>query len=114
MGPFVLCDFVGIDTLYRISEIMFDEYREERYAPPPLLKRIAAMGPIREEDGSGILRLVGRATDSSSHLRGGGAPASVGSRPPPLLGRGPTFIGEGPLSSEQARDALVHKACRAF
>lgn len=44
MGPFTLCDFVGIDTLYRISEIMFDEYREERYAPPPLLKRIVAMG----------------------------------------------------------------------
>lgn len=44
MGPFVLCDFVGIDTLYRISEIMFDEYRETRFAPPPLLKRMVSMG----------------------------------------------------------------------
>jgi len=44
MGPFALCDFVGIDTLYYISEIMFEEYREERYAPPPLLKRIVALG----------------------------------------------------------------------
>lgn len=44
MGPFVLSDFVGIDTLYRISEIMFDEFRETRFAPPPLLKRMVAMG----------------------------------------------------------------------
>jgi 3-hydroxybutyryl-CoA dehydrogenase len=44
MGPFTLCDFVGIDTLYRISEIMFEEYREPRFAPPPLLKRMVTMG----------------------------------------------------------------------
>jgi 3-hydroxybutyryl-CoA dehydrogenase len=44
MGPFTLCDFVGIDTLLRIAEIMFDEYREARFAPPPLLRRMVAMG----------------------------------------------------------------------
>ena len=44
MGPFTLCDFVGIDTLYRIAEIMFEEYREARFAPPPLLKRMVTMG----------------------------------------------------------------------
>ena len=54
MGPFVLCDFVGIDTLYRISEIMFDEYREQRYAPPPLLKRIVAMGRYGRKTGKGF------------------------------------------------------------
>lgn len=54
MGPFVLCDFVGIDTLYRISEIMFDEYREERYAPPPLLRRIVAMGRYGRKTGQGF------------------------------------------------------------
>jgi 3-hydroxybutyryl-CoA dehydrogenase len=54
MGPFVLCDFVGIDTLYKISEIMFDEYREERYAPPPLLKRIVAMGRYGRKSGMGF------------------------------------------------------------
>jgi 3-hydroxybutyryl-CoA dehydrogenase len=46
MGPFTLSDFVGIDTLYRISEIMFDEFREPRFAPPPLLKRMVTMGFI--------------------------------------------------------------------
>jgi 3-hydroxybutyryl-CoA dehydrogenase len=44
MGPFTLCDFVGIDTLYYISEIMFEEFREPRFAPPPLLKRMVILG----------------------------------------------------------------------
>lgn len=54
MGPFLLCDFVGIDTLYKISEIMYDEYREERYAPPPLLRRIVAMGRYGRKSGQGF------------------------------------------------------------
>jgi 3-hydroxybutyryl-CoA dehydrogenase len=44
MGPFTLCDFVGIDTLYFIAEIMFEEFREPRFAPPPLLKRMVTLG----------------------------------------------------------------------
>ncbi|MGH7577749.1 MAG: 3-hydroxyacyl-CoA dehydrogenase family protein [Longimicrobiales bacterium] len=44
MGPFTLGDFVGLDTLYRISEIMFDEFRDPRFAPPPLLKRMITLG----------------------------------------------------------------------
>lgn len=54
MGPLTLCDFVGIDTLYRISEIMFEEYREERYAPPPLLRRVVAMGRFGRKTGQGF------------------------------------------------------------
>ena len=54
MGPFTLCDFVGIDTLCRISEIMFNEYHEERYAPPPLLKRIVSMGRYGRKSGQGF------------------------------------------------------------
>ncbi len=54
MGPFTLCDFVGNDTTYRIAEIMFDEYREERYAPPPLLKRLVAMGRYGRKSGKGF------------------------------------------------------------
>jgi 3-hydroxybutyryl-CoA dehydrogenase len=44
MGPFTLADFVGIDTLYYIAEIMFEEFREPRFAPPPLLKRMVTLG----------------------------------------------------------------------
>lgn len=61
MGPFTLCDFVGIDTLYRISEIMFEEYREERYAPPPLLKRIVALGRYGRKSGKGFYDWSGEA-----------------------------------------------------
>ena len=54
MGPFTLCDFVGIDTLHLIAEIMFDEYHEERYAPPPLLKRLVALGRFGRKSGAGF------------------------------------------------------------
>jgi len=54
MGPLTLCDFVGIDTLHRISEIMYEEYREERYAPPPLLRRLVAMGRFGRKSGQGF------------------------------------------------------------
>jgi 3-hydroxybutyryl-CoA dehydrogenase len=54
MGPFTLCDFVGIDTLLRIADIMFDEYRDARYAPPPLLKRIVALGRFGRKTGRGF------------------------------------------------------------
>lgn len=54
MGPFTLCDFVGLDTLARIGEIMFREYRERRYAAPPLLKRMVALGYLGRKAGRGF------------------------------------------------------------
>jgi 3-hydroxybutyryl-CoA dehydrogenase len=54
MGPFTLCDFVGNDTTLRIAEIMFGEYREERYAPPPLLRRLVSMGRYGRKSGKGF------------------------------------------------------------
>ena len=54
MGPFTLLDFVGLDTTYKIAEIMFDEYREKRYAPPPLLKRMVLAGMLGKKSGKGF------------------------------------------------------------
>jgi 3-hydroxybutyryl-CoA dehydrogenase len=54
MGPFTLCDFVGNDTLDRIGDIMFDEYREKRYASPPLLKRMISLGFFGRKSGKGF------------------------------------------------------------
>ena len=54
MGPFTLLDFVGLDTTYKIAEIMFDEYREKRYAPPPLLKRVVMAGMYGRKSGKGF------------------------------------------------------------
>lgn len=54
MGPLTLLDFVGNDTTYRISEIMFAEYREKRYAPPPLLKRMVLAGMYGRKTGKGF------------------------------------------------------------
>jgi len=54
MGPFTLLDFVGIDTACKIGDIMFDEYREKRYAPPPLLRRMALAGLYGRKSGRGF------------------------------------------------------------
>lgn len=54
MGPFALLDFVGLDTTFKIAEIMFDEYREKRYAPPPLLKRMVLAGMYGKKSGKGF------------------------------------------------------------
>jgi 3-hydroxybutyryl-CoA dehydrogenase len=54
MGPFVLCDFVGLDTLDKIGGIMFDEYKEKRYASPPLLKRMVSLGYFGRKSGKGF------------------------------------------------------------
>lgn len=54
MGPFTLLDFVGLDTAYKIAEIMFEEYRDRRYAPPPLLKRMVLAGMLGKKTGKGF------------------------------------------------------------
>ena len=54
MGPFTLLDFVGLDTTFKIAEIMFGEYREKRYAPPPLLKRMVIAGMYGRKSGRGF------------------------------------------------------------
>lgn len=54
MGPFTLMDFVGIDTTYSIAEILFNEYRERRFAPPPLLKRMFLAGMYGRKTGKGF------------------------------------------------------------
>ncbi len=54
MGPFTLLDFVGLDTTYYIANIMFEEYREPTFAPPPLLKRMVAAGRLGRKSGRGF------------------------------------------------------------
>jgi 3-hydroxybutyryl-CoA dehydrogenase len=54
MGPFTLLDFVGLDTTYYIANIMFEEFREPRYAPPPLLKRMVLAGRLGKKAGQGF------------------------------------------------------------
>jgi 3-hydroxybutyryl-CoA dehydrogenase len=54
MGPLTLNDFVGIDTTYYIAEILFNEYREKRFAPPPLMKRMVIAGLFGRKSGKGF------------------------------------------------------------
>jgi 3-hydroxybutyryl-CoA dehydrogenase len=54
MGPLELADFVGLDTTYAIANIMFEEYREPRYAPPPLLRKMVIAGYHGRKSGWGF------------------------------------------------------------
>jgi 3-hydroxybutyryl-CoA dehydrogenase len=56
MGPFTLLDFVGLDTTYYIANIMFEEFREPAYAPPPLLKRMVLAGRFGRKSGQGFYK----------------------------------------------------------
>ena len=54
MGPFTLLDFVGLDTTYHITHVMFDEFKERRFASPPLLKRMVMAGWYGRKSGKGF------------------------------------------------------------
>jgi 3-hydroxybutyryl-CoA dehydrogenase len=54
MGPFTLLDLVGLDTTMFVAEVMFEEFREPRYAPPPLLKRMVMAGRLGRKTGRGF------------------------------------------------------------
>jgi 3-hydroxybutyryl-CoA dehydrogenase len=54
MGPFTLLDFVGLDTTYYIANIMFDEFKDARFAPPSLLKRMVMAGHYGRKSGKGF------------------------------------------------------------
>jgi 3-hydroxybutyryl-CoA dehydrogenase len=54
MGPFALLDFVGLDTTYYITHVMYDEFKERRFAAPPLLKRLVLAGWYGRKSGKGF------------------------------------------------------------
>ena len=59
MGPFTLLDFVGLDTTYFISQVMFEEYREKRFASPPLLRKMVLAGRFGRKSGGGFYDYAG-------------------------------------------------------
>ena len=54
MGPLTLSDFVGLDVLCNIADILFEEFREPRFAPPPLLKRMVLAGQLGRKTKKGF------------------------------------------------------------
>ena len=54
MGPFILLDFVGLDTTYYITHVMYDEYREKRFASPALLRKMVLAGRFGRKSGAGF------------------------------------------------------------
>ncbi|MFC1924319.1 3-hydroxyacyl-CoA dehydrogenase family protein [Chloroflexota bacterium] len=54
MGPFQVCDFVGLDTIYQIDCLMYEEFKDPIYAPPPLLKKMVTAGHLGRKSGKGF------------------------------------------------------------
>ena len=54
MGPLALCDLIGLDTIESIGDVLFAEFRDARYAPPPLLRRMVAAGRLGRKTGAGF------------------------------------------------------------
>lgn len=54
MGPLTLCDLIGLDTIQSVAEVLYDEFKEPTYAPPPLLKRMVAGGLLGRKTGAGF------------------------------------------------------------
>ncbi len=54
MGPLTLCDMIGLDTASRVGEVLYQEFREPRYAPPPLLTRMVTAGLLGRKSGRGF------------------------------------------------------------
>jgi 3-hydroxybutyryl-CoA dehydrogenase len=54
MGPLVLCDFIGLDVLYAVADSLYEEFKRDEYAPPPLMKRMVASGRLGRKSGRGF------------------------------------------------------------
>jgi 3-hydroxybutyryl-CoA dehydrogenase len=54
MGPLQLADLIGLDTVLQIADVLFEEFREPAYAPPPLLRRMVAAGRSGRKSGTGF------------------------------------------------------------
>jgi len=65
MGPITLLDFLGLDTVYSIANIMFEEFRERRFAPPPLLNKMIIAGYYGRKSGKGFYDYSGEKPEPS-------------------------------------------------
>jgi 3-hydroxybutyryl-CoA dehydrogenase len=54
MGPLALCDFIGLDVLYAVCDSLYEEFKRDAYAPPPLMKRMVASGRLGRKSGRGF------------------------------------------------------------
>jgi 3-hydroxybutyryl-CoA dehydrogenase len=54
VGPLRLCDLIGLDVLVKVSDSLYEEYKRQEYAPPPLLKRMVASGRLGKKSGRGF------------------------------------------------------------
>jgi 3-hydroxybutyryl-CoA dehydrogenase len=86
MGPFALCDFIGLDIVYAMAQNLYNEFKEPRFAPPPLLRRMVAAGMLGKKRQLGFYDYAeaGQAQPNPAIERKG-APAPTGRTPETTL-----------------------------
>jgi 3-hydroxybutyryl-CoA dehydrogenase len=72
MGPFTLLDFIGLDTTYFIAQALYDEFKEQRFSPPPLLRRMVLAGWFGKKSGKGFYdwSIPGKPVPQDAALKG--------------------------------------------
>ena len=97
MGPLTLCDFIGLDVLHAVCNSLYEEFKRDEYAPPPLMKRMIAAGRLGENRAG-----VSMSTDSGPHwmaLEGG---ATAPPEPGPTRAGSPASAPRSPSSVNAA------------
>jgi 3-hydroxybutyryl-CoA dehydrogenase len=67
MGPLELCDMIGLDVIYAVCNSLYDEFKREEYAPPPLIKRMIAAGRLGRKSGRGFYEYGSGASNGTRH-----------------------------------------------
>jgi 3-hydroxybutyryl-CoA dehydrogenase len=67
MGPLELCDMIGLDVIYAVCNSLYDEFKREEYAPPPLIKRMIAAGRLGRKSGRGFYEYGNGASNGTRH-----------------------------------------------
>jgi 3-hydroxybutyryl-CoA dehydrogenase len=66
MGPLTLADFIGLDVLYAVCDSLYEEFKRDEYAPPPLMKRMVAAGRLGRKSGRGFYDYAGAAASAGA------------------------------------------------
>ncbi len=70
MGPLTLCDFIGLDVLYAVCDSLYEEFKRDEYAPPPLLKRMVAAGRLGRKSGCGFYEYAAEPAQGAERAQG--------------------------------------------
>jgi hypothetical protein len=115
MGPLTLCDFIGLDVLYSVCDSLYEEFKRDEYAPPPLMKRMVVSGHLGRKTGPGLLRVLGRGAhddDLLLALAGGSTSRLRAPRPAPQQRAERAVVANGHVGAQTLLAQEVQRGVR--